>query len=194
MSRVKERDRQVMAMMDAGRSRPEIAAVFGVTPSLIGMIAAKFGRSFTQQADVPTRIERYTKKGDGCWLWTGCLDNRGYAKLRVDGRSERVSRLLVELSTGTKPPRNLSVCHSCDNPPCVNPAHLFVGTQSDNGRDMVKKGRCGAARITPEVATRIRERAVGTRRMDKIIAAEFGVSRDIVRRIRVGDSWSVLHG
>lgn len=71
-----------------------------------------------------------------CWEWTGPRVPRGYGQL---GRLY-VHRLVAEAAFGPIPPK-YQVCHHCDNPPCCNPAHLFVGTQSDNMRDMVAKGR-----------------------------------------------------
>ncbi len=82
------------------------------------------------------------KRGpDECWDWTGCTDKHGYGYLNVGNRrTERAYRISYELHRGPIP-FGLSVCHRCDHPNCVNPAHLFVGTQQDNMGDMIAKGR-----------------------------------------------------
>lgn len=78
--------------------------------------------------------------GTRCWEWTGCRV-RGYGQLfRAPGTPDRTHRISWELAHGAIPP-GMYVCHKCDNPPCVNPEHLFVGTSSDNHRDCVAKGR-----------------------------------------------------
>jgi len=79
----------------------------------------------------------------GCWLWDGYLDGRGYGRLGKGGRSGGLigaHRFSWELCNGSIP-EGLSVLHKCDIPICVNPEHLFIGTQQDNIDDMIKKGR-----------------------------------------------------
>ena len=86
------------------------------------------------------------KKGDGCWEWQGATDARptrrpGYGLVTVNGRRAKAHRVAWELANGREIPPGLLACHRCDNPPCVRPDHLFVGTMSDNIRDSVAKGR-----------------------------------------------------
>ena len=80
----------------------------------------------------------------GCWLWVGRRDSYGYGKL---GKKQTASHRLSWTIHFGPIPSGLCVLHRCDNPPCVNPAHLFLGTQLDNIRDMNAKGR-GKAGIT----------------------------------------------
>lgn len=76
----------------------------------------------------------------GCFLWFGAIDRAGYGRIKVSGSMRLVHRLTWELFVGPIP-RNLLVLHTCDNPPCVNISHLFVGNQTDNMIDMARKGR-----------------------------------------------------
>jgi hypothetical protein len=77
---------------------------------------------------------------DECWLWTASLNNKGYGKIGEGKKILLAHRVSWELHFGPIPDR-LCVLHKCDNPKCVNPDHLFLGTQKDNAQDMVRKNR-----------------------------------------------------
>lgn len=79
------------------------------------------------------------RSGD-CWTWQGSRDRKGYGRVSVNQRPVLAHRFSWTLSHGPIPD-GLCVLHKCDNPPCVNPEHLFLGTIADNNRDMVAKGR-----------------------------------------------------
>jgi len=86
----------------------------------------------------------YVDKTDTCWLWRGMRNKEGYGLVGIPGRSQprknRAHRVAYELANGPIP-KGLFVCHKCDNPSCVRPDHLFLGTANDNSQDMVSKGR-----------------------------------------------------
>jgi hypothetical protein len=92
---------------------------------------------------MPTMKEQFWANVDrtgNCWLWTACRDRYGYGRLSAEGRRYKAHRASWELHFGPIP-EGKGVLHSCDNPPCVRPDHLFLGTQVDNIRDMIAKGR-----------------------------------------------------
>jgi hypothetical protein len=80
---------------------------------------------------------------DQCWPWRRSVTPKGYGQAYLDGGQKRAHRVAYRLRHGFIPP-GLHVCHSCDNPRCCNPAHLWVGTNADNMRDKARKGRVGA--------------------------------------------------
>jgi transposase-like protein len=81
-----------------------------------------------------------------CWPWTGARTKAGYGRIHVEGTTEFVHRVVMTLTTGGPIPNGLFVLHSCDNPPCANPAHLRIGTSQDNANDMVSRNRSGDTR------------------------------------------------
>jgi hypothetical protein len=84
---------------------------------------------------------------DACWPWMAYRNRDGYGSFRVDDHTESAHRVAWVEENGPVP-EGMDVLHHCDNPPCCNPRHLFLGTAADNARDSVAKGRHQAARKT----------------------------------------------
>jgi hypothetical protein len=96
----------------------------------------------SSHADTQTRFWAFVKKGtpEECWEWTGYRHEEGYGVFTVNSKQKKAHRLTWEF-VFSPIPDGLEVCHKCDNPPCCNPSHLFLGTHVDNISDMINKGR-----------------------------------------------------
>lgn len=129
-----------------------------------------------------------------CWPWTAATNEQGYGLLRVDGRLVRAHRYALALA-GVDVPPDASVCHHCDSPSCVNPRHLYVGTQATNmqdarNRERTNRGaRNGAAKLTDDDVRAIRSgRAEGATLA--MLARRFGVGKSTVSRVVRRDGWA----
>lgn len=138
------------------------------------------------------------KRGpDECWDWKGGRAKRGgYGKLGIGNKTIVASRFSYELHHG--PAGELHVCHRCDNPPCCNPAHLFLGTIADNMRDKAAKGRCRVPAGEAHYAAKITAADVLTiwhsSESHTVLARRYGLTPNSVRAIHDGRSWTSLTG
>lgn len=131
---------------------------------------------------VEPRFWARTVKSDGCWLWAAAVDRDGYGQLRVRGVQSGAHRVSWAIHYGAIP-EDLHVLHHCDNPRCVRPDHLFLGTTADNTADMIAKGRHPLITLTTTDVLLIRARAGAD---NTALAVEFGVHKATIRRIRGG--------
>ncbi len=143
-----------------------------------------------QFTDAITRFWSNVKKGntpDECWLWTGSQTS-GYGTFHgALNKLTLAHRFSYELYHGPIP-EGLFVCHHCDSRACVNPAHLFLGTNHDNAIDAAHKGRMAKGKLTIDDVRTIREmHAAGARGCD--LAQRFGVSQGLISAILTGRSW-----
>lgn len=135
----------------------------------------------------------------GCWLWTAWTDVQGYGRIRFGGGkrmgAHRASYLIHKGALDS----NLCVLHRCDTPSCVNPDHLFLGTNNDNVRDRVKKDRSCRRLGIENVSAKLKEAQVleiksAPRYITHThLAKRFGVSGEHISRIRNGEAWKHLN-
>lgn len=137
-----------------------------------------------------------TANPDKCWEWQASTGHFGYGWIAWGKRPEHAHRVSWLLTYGEIPDR-LFVLHSCDNPSCVNPKHLFLGTHLDNARDKEAKGRHipakgerhGCSKLTRIQVEEIRMRYIPGKVTQKMLAKEYGVTQAMIGNIVRGDNW-----
>ncbi len=153
--------------------------------------------------DNPLWSERFWSKvnkqgADECWHWTAGDDGHGYGLFRIDGHNKKAHRVVFFLTHKRWP--EPCCCHSCDNPLCVNPAHLWEGTVAENNADMIRKGRGkykahkgennGEAKLTENQVRKIRERYRDSGVTCRSLASEYGVSSSLIHAIIRRYNWT----
>lgn len=139
-------------------------------------------------------LSKVIKKENGCWEFNK-LDKQGYGYLCFNGKAERAHRFSYKMLVG-EIPDNIFVCHKCDNPSCVNPDHLFLGTPADNTQDMLKKKRDNPQRgskssnskLTEEQVIFIKE-LIRNGEKYSTIAKKFNVSAGAISLIANNKNW-----
>lgn len=131
----------------------------------------------------------------GCWLWTGSLVGGGYGRFGVDGEDKIAHRYSWELHNGPIP-KGLNALHKCDTPACINPDHLFIGTQKDNMQDCVKKGRYVAPTGERNAQSKLKnEDVIKIRKLRKqgltceALGGEFDVSGSTICQVCNNKAW-----
>lgn len=160
----------------------------------------------SESATVRFEASYIPEPNSGCWLWLGVAQgSNGYGRINVDGRGWSAHRYAWTIHRGAIPSDAL-VLHRCDNPACVNPSHLFLGSSQDNSDDKKRKGRdfrgekasalrkataprgesCYLSKLTEKQVRQIREDL----RPQRMIAADFGTSQQAVHYIKTRKTWS----
>lgn len=141
----------------------------------------------TTKKDVAVRLWEKVAKGtsEECWLWQGST-SKDYGVIKDNGTQKYVHRVMWEITFGHIP-TNLFVCHKCDNPPCVNPSHLFLGTARDNMIDKTVKGRNNAPKGVDHPGSKFTATELETIRQSSLsadmLATSYGVHVRTIYRI-----------
>ena len=191
------------------RTCEECGATF--TPQSANQVRLGFGR-FCSVACTKAAERQHTRRQfwertdqsggpDACWPWQGYCNDQGYGKVNSEGKKWATHRLAFTIAYGPIPDE-VDVLHSCDNPPCCNPAHLFLGDDFDNQQDAVAKGRKGGprpgymkgeghihAKLT-EVAVRDIRARVASGELPDDLALEFGVALRTVKDVLARRTWN----
>lgn len=151
------------------------------------------------------RFWRMVRRDESCWTWTSARNKSGHGRFAVWRHNHMTNlyahRVSWQIHFGMIPD-GLYICHRCDNPPCVRPDHLFMGTQTDNMHDAARKGRTAApasanplryprgarhwnARLSEDQVRSIR----ASQESNRTLARRFGVSEGTVRRARSHEGW-----
>jgi len=130
-----------------------------------------------------------------CWPWLAAQTNGGYGVISFDGKLLRANRVAWEIEQGRPMPKGLEGAHSCDDPPCCNPAHIEPKTHKQNGEDMERRKRSasghrhGMAKLTNSDVLEIKRLWAAGGRSQKAIGAMFGVRDSCISRILNGKRW-----
>ena len=133
--------------------------------------------------------ERSERIASGCLEWTGAVTGFGYGQATRFGKPFLAHRLAYQTHVG--PMGDLAVCHKCDNPKCIEPTHLFLGTVADNNNDKIQKGRqahgerSGGAKLTADQVRAIRQ----SDKTNAALGREYGVEPSNIGAIRNRKSW-----
>jgi len=142
-------------------------------------------------------IERFVDKlklgENGCIEWNAALDAQGYGAFNITTAPRRTTvvkthRWVLQAALGQLLPPDIFACHHCDNPACVNPAHLFPGSNMDNVKDMINKGR-NQSKLTHKEVLEIRQ-DIQNGKTDLEISQQYGVSRKNINSLRNGQIWT----
>lgn len=140
-------------------------------------------------------LTKIAERDNGCWEWIGALTWQGYGAHSVARRMWRAHRYSFAIHNGYLPAEAF-ICHTCDNPPCVNPDHLYAGDGKTNIRDMLERNRrvhtCGErdgnAKLTTAAVLDIRKEQIGGASLT-VLAARHGVSKSCVGDVLRGRTW-----
>ena len=137
------------------------------------------------------RFWHYTSvQPDGCWEWFGTTNNDGYGRLGRGHDEVLLAHRISWMIHYGEIPENFCVLHHCDNPPCVRPDHLFLGTKGDNNQDMAIKGRHGKSKLSTDAVIEIRKLRGFVTRRD--LADVFKVSVATVQQVQERRTWKYV--
>lgn len=160
--------------------------------------AAIYNHDHRPVYSIEERLWAKTQKSDTCWVWIGAHLISGYGHMTINKKRVTVHRLSWEVHNGPIP-IGMEILHRCDNPPCIRPDHLFIGTNQDNVDDMVSKkrhtygDRNGHAVFTDDQAREILYLLRTKQATGRQIAQQYGVDETTISKMRLGITWKHLH-
>lgn len=184
--------REIQTKYLAGTIKNHLAKEYGVDHDTITKIVkANIPNNFTTVS--PNFLGEI--QDDGCIIFQGGKDGQGYGRYWKNGKLKSVTRAIVALQLGYELPTSIDACHTCDNPSCINPEHLWAGTRTQNLLDASKKGRTQGkshplsnAKLDWEKVREIREKLAAGERM-KDVAQEYSVGRKTIHDIKYHVTW-----
>lgn len=146
-----------------------------------------------------SKVDKASRQGPNgdCWEWVGCREGLGYGTIGIEKRNYRAHRVMFSITRGDIP-HGLCVLHRCDNPACVNPAHLWLGTNADNVHDRNMKGRANIPRgkghwrskLSANKVREIRKKSATGEWFQRELAAEYGVCIATVNQVLHRKRWA----
>ncbi len=153
-----------------------------------------------------TTMERFASKVSfaktqgGCWEWIASKNHKGYGRFDLDGKARQAHRVSWQLFNGRPVPDGLCICHTCDNRGCVNPDHLWLGTNAENNADMMRKGRnnqpkmeaSGRSKLTRQDVLEIRALIESGEKTWREMAKSYGVGTSTIGHIKFRRQWRLI--
>jgi hypothetical protein len=160
------------------------------------------GRRKPKSTPVESRFWERVQKTKSCWLWTGLKNELGYGLIRIRYTPHRAHRVAWEITYG-KIPDGFYVCHACDNPSCVRPDHLMLGTSHSNMTDMRHKGRGtippvrygeqnNKTKLNADIVRDIRRKYATGNYTYKQLGSEYSISYATIRQVVIGRTWQYV--
>ena len=151
----------------------------------------------THEERAAETLLKHIVKTDTCWVWKGRTNKKGYGIIGFRNEDGRMAHRVAWILKNGEIPEGLCVCHKCDNPPCVNPDHLFLGTNQENIADRHAKGRSNAPRGEQHGMSVLNDHQVKQIQSDprpsRQVGKTYGISKTHVLRIKKGESWKALN-